>query len=1351
MWLVVVALGALGVDGLAFRLPRISHHNPGASDEPDAPTGIREHLAANDFEDLHEELKSYGSCTQLVRSLAPIVGDEQLVSRVVGHTHAEEAAPTLISGAPVKYSNGAEVERFEFGTCLELMAGERWLEAHDVCGGYLERVGACDHEWKSACVILSRICEAELCGGDYGDLQVVLEGLEGLEAYPCGCARDMGLLEPFVDLGRSFVAGFDKPGAAYGHALAAAAAVPDLAKVAASSARRAEALLGESVVVDDEGGPMVEEAPRRTLPVEEIVEEADGPPPSLKALDDLVGLKALKELCQGLVDAVSLDKERGDDLSEREFSAVFRGNPGTGKTISARLYASLLAEVGATPENKVLEVTGGGLLDDGVDGIDKLMKKFKDPQTSQLSVGDAVEIKRGGAWGHEGSVVYVDPKTGNYDVRGLNKDGSEFVEIKAPRHQLRDKRQDGGTLLVDEAYQLDPAGSPVGRRVLQKLVAEMDAFPGTLAVVLIGYDKDLDDMLGTSPGLRSRFRRDVAFPDFSDDELVEITKRRFVERFPRYSLRDAKHLRIAARRLGKGRGTSGFGNARAAAQLLERASEKQSARVVAARKAGDAPDVFLFEREDLLGNRTLDHSQSEPLVALRQMEGLWSVKASVDQLLELHASNVEREDRELPIQTIALNRVFLGNPGTGKTTVAALYGKILADLGLLSVGDVVLATPADFVGSALGQSEEKTGALLDRAKGCVLVIDEAYGLDPNSGHSGLSGAGGDPYKTSVIDAIVSRVGGDAGADLCVLLLGYEKEMSEFLRRGNPGLARRFQLENAFRFDDYDDQALLKILLANVRARGRTISFNDAKAAVRLRLAKQRLRPNFGNAGAVGNLVSEAVARSETRLKNLPPDERAWNTELILDDLYVPPAHVADKSLVLEGLVGCEFIKERLVEYEKVVEAARLAGRDAMDDLGMTFCFQGSPGTGKTTVARRFGMLFEALGVLPSSEVVQVSASDLVTGFVGQAAKKTRDVFESARGAVLFVDEAYRLYDPTGRSYMQEAVDEIVTLLTEETIKGKMVVIFAGYDGQMDELLDRVNPGLKSRVSDVISFPDFDAADAADIARSMLAKKRLDVPDQVLLEATLADLVDAPGWANGRDVETFARRVAVECATREVTTATAEALEAAKDFVLAMKVRAADLPTAAPPPPSPFLTADAAPTGPPVVDVVTDFVTDLDDVDGGPPGAGDDGDLDGALEEALASLGYDGSTDEGRASLAALLQACADGGAVPSDVLAYVVASRGVDERAAATALKTQARTVAGALQAQVTFDITLRTKKKEDDETDGETDGLSEADILQRLRDLGPCPAGFSWHREGAGWRCGGGSHFVHDDDPLLG
>ena len=145
----------------------------------------------------------------------------------------------------------------------------------------------------------------------------------------------------------------------------------------------------------------------------------------------------------------------------------------------------------------------------------------------------------------------------------------------------------------------------------------------------------------------------------------------------------------------------------------------------------------------------------------------------------------------------------------------------------------MLATPADLIGSALGQSEERTNALLDKAEGCVLVIDEAYGLDPNGGGGfgapgGGGGGGGDPFKTAVIDTLVSRVQGDAGADRCVLLLGYRKEMEAFIRRGNPGLARRFQLENAFEFDDYDDQALLRILLGNVARRGKHVSFATAK-------------------------------------------------------------------------------------------------------------------------------------------------------------------------------------------------------------------------------------------------------------------------------------------------------------------------------------------------------------------------------------------------------------------------------------------------------------------------------------------------------------------------------------------
>ena len=111
-----------------------------------------------------------------------------------------------------------------------------------------------------------------------------------------------------------------------------------------------------------------------------------------------------------------------------------------------------------------------------------------------------------------------------------------------------------------------------------------------------------------------------------------------------------RYARAAARRLGKGRGNVGFANARAVESLVELAAERQTARVLAERRAGAQPDIFLIERADLLGAppRLLDPETSAPLRALRQMEGLQQVKASVDSLLKLAESNAAREEMELP-------------------------------------------------------------------------------------------------------------------------------------------------------------------------------------------------------------------------------------------------------------------------------------------------------------------------------------------------------------------------------------------------------------------------------------------------------------------------------------------------------------------------------------------------------------------------------------------------------------------------------------------------------------------------------------------------------------------------------
>ena len=115
--------------------------------------------------------------------------------------------------------------------------------------------------------------------------------------------------------------------------------------------------------------------------------------------------------------------------------------------------------------------------------------------------------------------------------------------------------------------------------------------------------------------------------------------------------------------------------------------------------------------------------------------------------------------------------------------MAKLYGRILAALGFLSDGTVELKTPSDLTGSAVGETAEKTTAVIENARGKVLVIDEAYALNESTGG----------YGREALDTLVSRVHNKPGDDIAVIMCGYEDNMREMLRTCNPGLARRFCL------------------------------------------------------------------------------------------------------------------------------------------------------------------------------------------------------------------------------------------------------------------------------------------------------------------------------------------------------------------------------------------------------------------------------------------------------------------------------------------------------------------------------------------------------------------------------
>ena len=247
------------------------------------------------------------------------------------------------------------------------------------------------------------------------------------------------------------------------------------------------------------------------------------------------------------------------------------------------------------------------------------------------------------------------------------------------------------------------------------------------------------------------------------------------------------------------------------------------------------------------------------------------------------------------------------------------------------------------MGGALGQSEENTKRILKASEGKVLVIDEAYGLDPG----GRVGTGQpDPYKTAVIDTIVAEVQNTPGEDRCVLLLGYKGQMESMINHCNPGLARRFRLSDAFYFEDFNDEELKQVLDWKLKKQGLDATDEAKKVAIEV-LARERDRPNFGNAGAVENLISRAKElehkrRSLTNAVNFDPDVKFLAQDF--DEKYDRGSEAeASCRELFADIVGCERLVDQLERYQHIARNMKARGLDPRSQIPFSFIFKGPPG------------------------------------------------------------------------------------------------------------------------------------------------------------------------------------------------------------------------------------------------------------------------------------------------------------------------------------------------------------------------------------------------------------------------
>ncbi|TCO43721.1 parallel beta helix pectate lyase-like protein [Kribbella antiqua] len=197
--------------------------------------------------------------------------------------------------------------------------------------------------------------------------------------------------------------------------------------------------------------------------------------------------------------------------------------------------------------------------------------------------------------------------------------------------------------------------------------------------------------------------------------------------------------------------------------------------------------------------------------------------------------------------------------------------------------------------------------------------------------------------------------------------------------------------------------------------------------------------------------------------------------------------VDDLLAELDEMVGLPGVKAEvraLVDEIQVDEWRRTAGL-SVGAVSHHLIFAGAPGTGKTTIARLYGKLLKALGVLPNGGFTEVSRRDLVGQYIGHTAEKTTTVFEKSLGGVLFIDEAYTLSRSAGNAgdFGQEAIDALVKLMEDH--RDEIAIIVAGYTAEMSDFLD-ANPGLASRFSKTIEFENYSAEELLLITDRMVA-------------------------------------------------------------------------------------------------------------------------------------------------------------------------------------------------------------------------------------------------------------------------
>lgn len=526
---------------------------------------------------------------------------------------------------------------------------------------------------------------------------------------------------------------------------------------------------------------------------------------SEKQLNELIGLSGIKESIKK-IKAYALMNKDSDALN---IHMCFLGNPGCGKTEVARYVAGILYENKILPTKKIIEVDRSGLV-------------------------------------------------------------SEYFGATAEKTRSVIARAMGGVLFVDEAYALgnnaDTGGlTDYGREAIDTLVKAMEDHRGEFCVIFAGYRNEMQKMLSVNPGLKSRIQFTLDFPNYTREELKEITMLMLKKR--KYTIGEAalsRMLDITDVR----RKDPNFANAREIRNILDQVIMCQNLRCAGT----EDTEIGIVDVNKYIQDAKINLPTSSTGAAQKILTG----EEELDQLIGL--SVVKRMVRKIKayakrnqgLADFNLHMCFYGNPGTGKTEVARILSRILYDAGVLDEAKLIETDAHGLIGKYVGETAPKTLAKINDAMGGVLFIDEAYSLAGGTTANG----GATSYGEEAIAVLLKEME-DRRGQFCTILAGYRDEMVKMIST-NPGLESRIQF--TLEFPDYTREELGLIAQSFLEKKGYSI---DDEALNRLLDIMEyfRNRPNFANARTVRNVLDQVIMN-----QNLRTEDENGDSVIIVDDV-----------------------------------------------------------------------------------------------------------------------------------------------------------------------------------------------------------------------------------------------------------------------------------------------------------------------------------------------------------------------------------------------------------------------------------------------------------------------------------